>query len=424
MSQGFVRFRGVLARIAAEIEAQRAMLDTRAGRVVAGALAALALLTVVAMAVLWPGDRALLPGGNLVISRGIVPAQVTAVTAMTCPVETRPGCARVDLRLLGGVDEGRASWLVLPGDEATPRLSPGDRIRVVASEQVFGGLPLKPAEADPTQAPYGFVDFERRTPLLWLALSFFAVVAILGRRVGVLSLLGVVVGLILVTVFVIPAILSGESPFAVALVGSFAAMFATIVLVYGIGAKSLAALLGTAASLLLIAILATVFTAAAHITGRASEDATLLQSLGQGRISLGGLVLAGILIAALGVLNDVTISQASTVLALRRANPRQRFTDLYRAGAVVGRDHLGATVNTLVFAYAGASLPLLLIFSSQGIGFSDAINREVVATELVATLVGSIGLAAAVPLTTATAALLATRLPTALLPQHDHAHHH
>jgi uncharacterized membrane protein len=247
---------------------------------------------------------------------------------------------------------------------------------------------------------------------------------VLGRRVGVLSLLGVGVGLILVTAFVVPAILDGKSPFAVALVGSFAAMFATIVLVYGIGAKSLAALLGTAASLLLTAVLATVFTTAAHITGRSSEEATLLQGLGEGRISLGGLVLAGILIAALGILNDVTIGQASTVLALRRANPMQRFAELYRASAVVGRDHLGATVNTLVFAYAGAALPLLLIFSSQDIGFSEAVNREIVATEIVATLVGSAGLVAAVPLTTATAALLAMRLPVALLPEDDHAHHH
>jgi len=227
---------------------------------------------------------------------------------------------------------------------------------------------------------------------------------------------------VIVTKFVVPAILDGSSPFAVALVGSFAAMFVTIVLVYGIGAKSLAALLGTAGSLLLTALLATALTSAAHLTGRASEDATLLQSLGEGRISLSGLVLAGILIAALGVLNDVTIGQASTVLALRRANPTQRFAQLYRAGAEVGRDHLGATVNTLVFAYAGASLPLLLIFSSQNIGFTDAIGRELVATEVVATLVGSIGLVAAVPLTTATAALLAMRLPVALLPEHDHHH--
>lgn len=416
----------MLARIAAEIESQRALLRTRAGRAVAGALAALALLTVVGMAVLWPGDTRSVDGNTIVISRGIVAAEVTAVTAMTCPVETRPGCARVDLRLLEGANKGTESSLVLPGDDAAPRLSPGDRIRVVAS-QTFGDVPLEPvapADVDPTQAPYSFVDYERRAPLLWLALGFFALVALLGRRVGVLSLLGVGVGLILVTAFVVPAILDGKSPFAVALVGSFAAMFATIVLVYGIGAKSLAALLGTAASLVLTAVLATVFTAAAHITGRSSEEATLLQGLGEGRISLGGLVLAGILIAALGVLNDVTIGQASTVLALRRANPRQRFAELYQAGAEVGRDHLGATVNTLVFAYAGASLPLLLIFSSQDIGFSDAANREIVATEIVATLVGSIGLVAAVPLTTATAALLAMRLPMALLPEHDHAHHH
>lgn len=416
----------MLARIAAEVESQRALLRTRAGRAVAGGLAALALLTIVGIAVLWPGDTPSVDGGTIVISRGIVAAEVTAVTAMTCPVETRPGCARVDLRLLDGRDKGKESSLVLPGDDAAPRLSPGDRIRVVAS-QTYGDVPLEPiapADIDPTQAPYSFVDYERRAPLLWLALGFFALVALLGRRVGVLSLLGVGVGLILVTAFVVPAILDGKSPFAVALVGSFAAMFATIVLVYGIGAKSLAALLGTAASLLLTAVLATAFTAAAHITGRSSEEATLLQSLGEGRISLGGLVLAGILIAALGVLNDVTIGQASTVLALRRANPKQRFAQLYRAGAEVGRDHLGATVNTLVFAYAGASLPLLLIFSSQDIGFSDAVNRELVATEIVATLVGSVGLVAAVPLTTATAALLAMRLPTALLPEHDHAHHH
>jgi uncharacterized membrane protein len=411
------------AWLASEIEVQRALLGTQAGRAVAGALAALALLTAIGMAVLWPSDRSTTLATTLVISRGIVPAEVTGVRRMNCPVETRPGCERVTLRILGGLDKGHASSLVLPGDEAAPRLSPGDRIRVVPAES-FGNVPVEPAATDPTQAPYAFVDFERRAPLLWLALGFFALVAVLGRRVGVLSLLGVGVGLLLITTFVVPAILAGESPFAVALVGSFAAMFATIVLVYGIGAKSLAALLGTAASLLLIAVLAAACTGAAHITGRASEDATLLQSLGQGRISLAGLVLAGIVIAALGVLNDVTISQASTVLALRRANPSQRFAELYRAGAEVGRDHLGATVNTLVFAYAGAALPLLLIFSSQNIGFGDAINRESVAAEIVATLVGSIGLVAAVPLTTATASLLALRLPTALLPQDGHTHQH
>lgn len=414
----------VSGRIAAEVAAQRALLRTQAGRAVAGGLAALAAVTIVGLVALWPSEGVAALDNNLVISRGIVPATVTAVTPMTCPVENRPGCERADLRIDGGPTKGSASFLVQPADEAAPKLSVGDRIRVSPNTGSYGDVPLEPIAADPAEAPHGFVDFRRGTPLLVLAFGFLALVTALGRRVGVLSLLGVVLGLLLVTKFVVPAILDGSSPFAVALVGSFAAMFATIVLVYGFGAKSLAALLGTAGSLLLTAVLATVFTSAAHLTGHASEDATLLQSLGDGRISLSGLVLAGMLIAALGVLNDVTIGQASTVLALRRANPAQHFAQLYRAGAEVGRDHLGATVNTLVFAYAGASLPLLLIFSSQDIAFADAIGRELVATEVVATLVGSIGLIAAVPLTTATAALLAIRLPVALLPAHDHAHHH
>ncbi len=123
------------------------------------------------------------------------------------------------------------------------------------------------------------------------------------------------------------------------------------------------------------------------------------------------------------MLDDVTISQGSTVLALRRANPTQRFRELYGSAITVGRDHLGAAVNTLVLAYAGAALPVLLIFSTQGTGFVSAINRENVAEEVVATLVGSIGLIAAVPLTTTLAALLAERLPASVLPvEHGHVH--
>lgn len=227
----------MLARIAAEVEAQRALLRTRAGRAIAGSLAALALLTVIGLVLLWPGDDATARGNTLVISRGIVPAQVTAVTPMVCPVENLPGCARADLRITGGPAQGITSFLVQPADDAAPTLSVGDRIRVSPNTQSFGDVPLEPIPVeDPSQAPYGFVDFERGTPLLLLALGFFVLVAALGRRVGVLSLLGVGVGLVIVTKFVVPAILEGSSPFAVALVGSFAAMFVTIVLVYGIGA--------------------------------------------------------------------------------------------------------------------------------------------------------------------------------------------
>jgi uncharacterized membrane protein len=154
-----------------------------------------------------------------------------------------------------------------------------------------------------------------------------------------------------------------------------------------------------------------------------SDEAGVIDARGQGQVSIQGLVLAGIVIASLGVLDDVTISQSSTVLALRRASPGMPAGQLFREAMVVGRDHLGATVNTLVLAYAGASLPVLLVLAGQGTGFLDAIEFEQVAGVVVATLVGSIGLLAAVPLTTALATLLAVRTPTARLARRRvHAH--
>lgn len=219
------------------------------------------------------------------------------------------------------------------------------------------------------------------------------------------------VSLGIVAAFVVPAILQGEPPVLVAFVGSMAIMFATVALAHGVDPKSAAALLGTTAALALTVVLAVVFVELTQITGFSSEEATLLKAGTFGRVSPQGLVLAGIVIGALGVLDDVTVSQASTVMALRRANPAQGVAELYRRALEVGRDHIAATVNTLVLAYVGAALPILLIFSNQQTSFGEAVNREPVAEQIVATLVGSIGLIAAVPLTTLMAALLAVRLP-------------
>jgi len=171
-----------------------------------------------------------------------------------------------------------------------------------------------------------------------------------------------------------------------------------------------------------VAPLAVLFTDMAHLTGLASEEATFLQVNDSG-ISLEGLLLAGMIVAALGVLDDVTVSQSSTVLALRAANPDQSFRKLFTLAMDVGRDHVSATVNTLVLAYVGASLPLLLIFSSGQIGFLEAVNLELIAKEVVATLVGSIGLIAAVPITTALAALLAQRMSQEELDAVEPHHH-
>jgi uncharacterized membrane protein len=407
---------------------QKRLWETRAGRVAILLLAALFLLTAIGLALLWPAGRPHFRGA--VNASATQSATIVAVFPRTCPVETHPGCKQVNLRLTSGPARGTLTFLMMPGDEAVPTVNAGDHISVLRNDESLlgpGVVPRPDQQLDPAQAPYGFVDFQRQGPILFLAIAFAVLVLILGRRAGLLSLLGLGIGLLLVTQFVIPSIVAGHSPFTVGLVGSFAVLFATIVLTYGIGPKSLAALLGTAASLLLTALLALIFVHRAHLTGTSTDEATLLQSLLQtrpGGFSLQGLTLAAIVIAALGVLNDVTVSQASTVIALQRVNPAQRAHELFTGAMRVGRDHLSATVNTLAFAYAGAALPLLLLFYTQDASLATTINREAVATELVAMLVGSIGLVAAVPLTTSLAALLVSHLPADTLPEVATGHAH
>ena len=401
------------------------LLRTRAGRVVAAALAAAALLTAAGLILLWPGDR---PASERAIGgAGAERAEVVRVARARCELSREP-CQRVQIELRTGPDEGERSTMTLPGEDIAPLVETGDALRVIRNfapdpEQAPG--PFGPGGTAGVE-PYAFADFDRRIPLVALALLFAAVVVLFGRRRGALSLVGLGLSLVILTQFLVPAILDGRPPLLVALVGSLAIMFATIALTHGLGPKSLAALLGSATTLLFTALLALLFVEVANITGFASAEATLLRGTpGGSALSLEGLVLAGVIVGALGVLDDVTVSQASTVIALQRANPGQTFGRLYRAAIGVGRDHLGATVNTLVLAYAGAALPLLLIFSQQGTSFATAANRESVAEELVAMGVGSIGLVAAVPLTTALAALLARRLPgEALEGEAGHGHVH
>ena len=317
-----------------------------------------------------------------------------------CPGFGQQRCQLATARLESGPDAGRRIRLQLGATGLDPDLDPGDEIRVAEAPEPPPGAPAVAGTG------YTLADFERGTPMLVLALIFVLAVLAFARLRGALSLVGLGFSLAVVLVFVVPAILDGRSPPAVAVVGSLAVALVTIPLAHGRGPKSLAAVLGTAASLLLTVLLALVFTEAAHLTGFSSEEAIFLQVSGAD-LSLEGLLLAGMVIGALGVLDDVTVSQASTVLALRGAAPELGFRELFGRALRVGRDHVSATVNTLVLAYVGASLPVLLIFSQADLGLGEALNLEVVAKEVVATLVGSIGLIAAVPITTALAALLA-----------------
>ncbi len=245
--------------------------------------------------------------------------------------------------------------------------------------------------------------------MFWVAALFALAVVALGRWRGVAALGGLVVSLALILLFVVPAILDGRSPVWVAVVGASAIAIVALYLAHGFNDKTTVALLGTVGALALTALLSAIVVAVAEISGFASEETSLL-TLFEG-IDIQGLVLAGIVLGAAGALDDVTITQASAVWELRSADPTMTIAELTKRGLRIGRDHIASTVNTLLLAYAGASLPLLILFvlSSQSLG--TIANSEVVAVEIIRTLVGSIGLVAAVPFTTWLAARVASSAP-------------
>lgn len=345
-------------------------------------------------------------------------ATVETASRVECRAPGAFECARVTIRVRTGPDAGETAQFTIGEASADVRLAVGDRIRVVRLDVPEGAEAFgRPIDS------YSFSDYERGRPLLLLTLLFCAFVVLFGRWRGLRALVGLALSLLIVVEFIVPAILDGSSAVAVALVGALAAMFVTIPLAHGLGAKGLTAMLGTAVSLVLTALLATVATDAVHLTGLASDETAYLRAVAEG-LSLQGLLLAGMIVGALGVLDDLTVSQASTVMALRRANPALRARELLRNAMDVGHDHIAATVNTLVLAYAGASLPVLLIFSIGGTSFADAVNTEAVAAQLVAMIVGSIGLIAALPITTALASLVAVRLPPDVATADEHGHVH
>jgi uncharacterized membrane protein len=345
-------------------------------------------------------------------------AQVVAERSTRCQVPGTSGCSVVTVRLTDGPDRGMRTSFHFGDGGGTARVELGDRVLVYKNP-----VPPRTVRGRVHVEPYSFADFQRGRPLLYLLVVFGIVVVAAGRFHGLRALIGLAASLATIVWFVVPAIADGKPPLQVAAFGGLGVMLLTIPLVHGGGAKSLAACLGTATALLLTLVLADAFTHLAHLSGLTSDEAVYLQTTGQ--VSVRGLLLAGMVIGSLGVLGDTTVTQASTVIAIRRANPALGFSGLVKHASAVGRDHIAATVNTLVLAYAGAALPILIIFSIGGTTLTDAVTSEAVAAAAVSTLVGSIGLIAAVPATTALAALLALRLPERRLRrEHVHAHAH
>src|SRR6266545_1471582 len=386
---------GENAAMRSEMQPERSRWDSHAAMLVGVGL------LVVAVAVgafsLWPRHHraaAVSPGRQ--DSTRIVDAVVTRVTPRPCARDEQqqalPGttCSKVVARR---ADNQRTVTFDFT-DQSGGIVTAGRRVKLSVIEQQ-GQPPF-----------YNIVDLERGRPMLLLTLVFVAAVVGFGRWQGIRSLIGLVGSFVVIVGFIVPAILDGRSPVAVALVGSLAIMIVSLYLSHGLARKSTAAVVGSALALGLTGALAVVFVRAASLTGLASEEA-LNANFQVGGLSLRGLLLAGIIIGGLGVLDDVTMSQASLVFALRRANPAAPLSSLIGASLTVGRDHIAATVNTLFLAYAGASLPLLILFATSGDPLGSVATSEVVAVEIIRTLCGSVGLIAAVPLTTVLAALLA-----------------
>ncbi|MBB6098499.1 putative membrane protein [Deinobacterium chartae] len=335
-----------------------------------------------------------------------------------------PARAQSDPQQQGRFVEGQVLE-VLPGERLRVRLE-GREVEVRGDPR----LPLKAGEAlevyattDPDGTPVYYASDYVRRPVLYLLTAVFVVIAaVVGRGKGLRAVAGMGLSLAVILAFVIPAVLAGWNPVVVALAGSAAILLLSVYFVHGFNWTTSAALLGTLGTAALTVLLAQGVAVAARLSGLIGDEALYIQQLGL-NVDLRALLLAGVIIGALGALVDSTVPQAAVVRELAHLQPQQNWRELYRSSMRVGLDHIGSLINTLVLAYAGSNLPLFVVFSLGHTSWTRAINTEIIATALVQSLVGSIGLILAVPLTSLIAALAfqGNRLPA---PKEGELHHH
>ncbi|MFD5582276.1 YibE/F family protein [Streptomyces sp. NPDC127063] len=383
-------------------------------KVIAAILIPFAVAVVVGLCVLWPGGAPGHARTGVGFDRQTQQATVTRLVEVSCASVNASGtaptgdastaegssgrqptagtCKKATVRVDTGKDKGRTFTEIVQPDQ-TRQLHQGEQV-VVAYEP-----------SAPKDLQYSVTDVNRRFPMALLAGIFALAVVVVGRLRGVMALVALAISFLVLNLFILPAILQGSNPLVVAVVGSSAIMLIALYLCHGLSARTSVAVLGTLISLLLIGVLGSLFIGWAALTGNTDDSTGLIHGL-YPSIDMSGLLLAGVIIGSLGVLDDVTVTQTSAVWELHEANPSMGWRGLYRAGIRIGRDHIASVVNTLVLAYAGAALPLLLLFSIAQSSVGTVANSELVAEEIVRTLVGSIGLVASVPVTTALAALV------------------
>jgi len=339
-------------------------------------------------------ERSLAPGQT-----ETMPARVIEILEEGT-VDLGGGSSQPYQRLLVRVESGSLAGQEIAVEEGTVNIisqerlfHPGDRVYL---ERVLG----------PDGDRFYVSDFVRTGPLLWIGALFAGLVLLIGRGRGMRSLLGTLFSLAVIFGFILPQISAGRDPVGVSVAGSVVLLAVSTYLVYGWTPKAHAAVAGMMLSLVLTGLLAWLFVGASRLTGLGEEGGFLVMALGPG-VNLRGLVLGGIIIGSLGVLDDVCVGQASAVFELVNANRELGWQALFRSSLNIGRDHIAAMVNTLLLAYVGASMPLMLAFTVYQEPVWRRINREPIAEEIVRTLVGSVGLILAVPITGLIASLLA-----------------
>ncbi|MGW6097080.1 YibE/F family protein [Streptomyces sp. NPDC055157] len=391
-------------------------------KVIAAVLIPFATAVVVGLVVLWPGGAPAHERTGVGFDRQTQQATVVNVDKVDCkdvnaaqtPVtgntttpsgNATPGqepglCEKATIEVTTGHDKGR-TFVEIVQPDAPRQLHEGQGVIVAYAPDA------------PHDLQYSVTDVDRKVPMALLAGIFALAVVLVGRLRGVMALIALAVSFAVLTLFILPAILQGSNPLLVAVVGASAIMLIALYMCHGLTARTSVAVIGTLISLLLIGLLGSLFIDWASLTGNTDDSTGLIHGL-YPHIDMSGLLLAGVIIGSLGVLDDVTVTQTSAVWELHQADPTMGARKLYRAGIRIGRDHIASVVNTLVLAYAGAALPLLLLFSIAQSSVGTVANSELVAEEIVRTLVGSIGLVASVPVTTVLAALVVSADRTGL----------
>lgn len=383
-------------------------------RVLAAFLILSAVATVVAVVALWPDGDAVdaLRSQAPYVAEGVTFETASVVEVRPeCPdgqedTQNDPGqdptadagptpvCGTLDVTMTSGPDSGESVSVGIPPAVGKSGLAAGDDVRL-----------LRLPGADEGTAAYSFQDVIRLRPLWILWIAFVVVVGLVARLRGILALVGLGFGGAVLLKFMLPALLSGSSGLAVSLAGSAAIMFVVLYLAHGPSVRTSAALAGTLIGVAITAAIGQWAITGASLSGFGDEDTALLSAFASD-LSFQGLFTCALIVAGLGVLNDVTITQASAVWELREAGPELSRRELFNRGMRIGRDHIASTIYTIVFAYAGSALAvLLLLISLYDRPLVDLLSSESIAQEIVRTLASGIGLVLAVPVTTAIAAV-------------------